>query len=70
MICFNQDMSGPRRSGVQPAATSEESKILITQFSSSAVLNNQNETMCGPVHLYKKQESAFLKIINLGIFVA
>lgn len=32
MICFKQDLSSPRRSGVQPAAASEEFKILIAVF--------------------------------------
>lgn len=73
MICFNEDMSRLRRSGVQPAATSEESKILVIWFSSSAILKNQNER---PKHLglciYIKNRSLLFKKkkINLGIFVA
>lgn len=58
MICFKQDLSSPRRSGVQPAALSEGSKILIAGF----LISNTDEPkwttkVCGLVHLYKKQKS-------------
>lgn len=47
MICFNQHMSSPRKSDVQPADTSKESKILITLFFfPSAILNNQKLWAC------------------------